>query len=118
MVKENMLRLKGTENDGYIHKYYFNKVEKFKLWFFDFMKELGFDEEYYKYDFENYSADGKDDLKELEVKEMNQFSRTFRNEDFDVEVIYFEDEIVFIVRTENRNKLIELANKYMKFKDE
>lgn len=104
--KENLLILNGTENDGYIYKYYFNKTEKFMLWFLDFMKELRFKEEDYKYEFEEG------------IKERNQIVRTFRNDDFDVEVICFEDEIAFIVRTEKREELIELTDKYMKFKEE
>ena len=103
---ENTLILRGTENDGYVHKYYFNKTGKFILWFFDFMKELGFNEEEYIHEFEE------------DVEKITQTLRTFRNEEFDVEVVYFEDELVFIVRTKSREKLIDLSNKYMKFKEE
>lgn len=105
--------LKRVGNDGYRFCYEVDKKEEFKEIFLSFMKELGFKERDFNYIFELPDKEGE--VVELKIKEINQRVDNFRNNDFDVDVIYWRNKIEMIVRTKKKEKLIKQIGKYFKF---
>src|SRR3989344_3561556 len=102
MIKK--LRLVGTGNNDKRSFYIFEKNNSFFSLFSIFLISLGFKD---IKDYEYYNDDKTD------INKLKNYIENFKNELYDLDVIYTQDKIIIIVRTDegNRNKLLNSINK-------
>ena len=122
MKEKEKPKLISTGNDGYRYRYEIRKKNSFKKLFLDFMKELGFDKKedlfYFNKTYEFDKESGEEELVNRDITKINNHVENYRNDKFDVDLIYFEKTIVIVVRTGENDKLVKIVNKYFKFEDE
>ena len=102
MIKK--LRLVGTGNNDKRSFYIFEKNNSFFSLFSIFLISLGFKD---IKDYEYYNDD------KIDINKLKNYIENFKNELYDLDVIYTQDKIIIIVRTDegNRNKLLNSINK-------
>lgn len=110
MVKKCFLV--GIENDGYRYRYSFEKNEGFKPLICQFLFKLGFKDKADRY-FTDYSGEFP---KGAKVKSLKDIVWNFKNENFDIDVFYGFEEIILIVRTNEREILIKVVEQLFELK--
>lgn len=112
---EKMILL-NLENDGFRYKYEFEKDKSTKDSFFAFLNELGF-KETIKWDLSDFEQSFEQDLASVNFDEISRHLIYLKNKDFDVEILFGEKKIIFFIRTTKNTKLINLIEKYTRFKE-
>lgn len=105
--------LAGTGNDGFWHKYHIDKSKGFREAFIRFMTFLGFERKEIQSRF-NQKYESDDDDGEyiatqwvVDADEISDEIWHFKNEKYDIDVFFGEDKIFVIVRTKNRENMID-----------
>lgn len=108
MIKK--LKLIGSGNENERNFFILNKEDSFFSLFPIFLISIGFRN---IGNFESYQDD-KPDLASFKNKIDH-----FKNNDYDIDIIYTEDRIILIIRTDmyNRDKLIANINKLVNYKN-
>ena len=104
--------LVGMGNDGYRYRYSFQKNEGFKPLICKFFFRLGFKDEienyFLKYEGESY--------KEIKLENLKDVDWNFKNENFDIDIFYGFEEIILIIRTEEKEILIKVVESLFEIK--
>lgn len=111
----------ATGNDGFRYRYEFKKEKSFKKLFLDFMQELGFNKEkdlFYCEKTYEQDEEGKEVLVVRDITKSKNFSENYKNKEFDVDLIFFDETTEIVVRTKNNKKLVKAVNKFFKFSGE
>ena len=100
--------LTGTDNDGFRHRYSARKIEKFKVAFSDLMKDLGFEPNVFLKLFEGGFYDENEDFiaKDRLIEEIIDESFHFQNKNYDLDLFFGDKKIIFVIRTNNRDLLV------------
>jgi len=104
-VKTEKFFIKGTENDGFKHRYEIKKDEKFKGAFINFMVCLGFD----KYEVSEFFEDNKG--YQLRINSFKDEVYSFKNKHYDIDVFYGDKKIIMLIRTKKRDEIIDCLGK-------
>ncbi|MGD9276000.1 MAG: hypothetical protein PVJ67_02410 [Candidatus Pacearchaeota archaeon] len=111
-VPKNLV-LNGTDNNGFRHRYSFDKTKDFKKSFLSFMGSLGFDKGKIndKFIVRTYEDDDNEgETEKVFIKEVFDLVDViwfFQNEKFEVDVFFGKDKVIILVRTKDNKKTRE-----------
>jgi len=106
-MKTNKFTVMSAGNDGFRYRYDIRKKESFGKSFNSFLIDLGFN----KKDVEGWCIDPNTG-ENIKIKDMRDWVTNYKNKNFDVDVFYSSKEIILVIRTKNRKKLITSLEKY------
>ncbi|MBI2043564.1 hypothetical protein HYT25_04200 [Candidatus Pacearchaeota archaeon] len=116
--------LSGTGNDGFRHKYHINKDKGFREIFISFMTKLEFDQKEIQGIFnQGYESEIEDDEQiyaqwKIDADEIVDETLHFENEKYEVDVFFGSKKVFLVVRTKNRNEMIDLLRKDVSWKSD
>lgn len=108
-MKENKLTISGTDNNGYRHRYSFDKNSEFKEAFINLMTELEFEKEkigrYFYWEEEN--EDGEEIIVNLDISNLSDVVWFFQNKKYEVDTFIGVKKVIIVIRTKERDELIK-----------
>jgi hypothetical protein len=104
------LVLNGTDNNGFRHRYSFDKTKNFKKGFIDFMGELGFDSKKIedKFIIKKWEYTGEGEIEKIFVRDvfdLEDMCWFFHNEKFEIDIFFGKDKVIILIRTRDDNKI-------------
>jgi hypothetical protein len=108
MMKDKFI-LNGTGNNGFRHRYSFDKTKAFKKGFLDLMKKLGFDEKVKdKFILRENEDEGEEErIILLEATDIEDVCWFFENNKYEVDVFFGAKKIIILIRTKNRREMLD-----------